>query len=428
MKKLFVGLLCAAMVLSTMSGCAGSTSTASGTTKAAGDAPATLTYMIWDTNQQAGMKAIADQFTKENPNIKVNVQVTPWDQYWTKLEASAKGGAMPDVFWMHADDIDEFVSGNTLMDLTDRVKGSTQVSMDNFPKAVVETSKVGDKIYGIPKDYGDLALWYNKTMFDVAGIKYPDDTWTWDTLLDAAKKLTDPSKGQYGFLAKEDGQNLFYNFIWQNGGTIIADDKKSAGYDKPEAKEAIQYLVNFVTSGYSPTQSQFSNTSAEQYMESGKGAMGLFGSWEVTEFEGNDYMKKNCDLAVLPKGKVRATDLNGLGNSVAANTKYPEQAWKFVEYMGTKEAMEIQGKSGAAIPAYKGTEQSWVDSDKDFNFKAYIDEADYGMPSPETPSKPTWSKFEQDIMTKVFSGQLAVNDGCDQLAQKINETIAAESK
>ncbi|MFA9379742.1 MAG: sugar ABC transporter substrate-binding protein [Acetanaerobacterium sp.] len=436
MKKIIAGLLCAAMIFSTMSGCTSSApSTADGASTGGitGDKTesVTLTYMIWDTNQLDGMKQIADQFMVHNPNITVNVQVTPWDasmQYWMKLEASAKSGAMPDVFWMHADQIAQYVSGNTLMDLTDKVAENPEVAMSNYPTAVVATSMVNDKIYAIPKDYTDFALWYNKTMFDAAEIAYPDNTWTWDTMFEAAKDLTDTSKGQYGFLAKEDGQNLYWNFIWQNGGTVISDDKKSSGFDQPAAQDAIAYLLNFIELGYSPTQEQFANTSPQQYMESGNAAMGVFGSQFVAEFEGNDYMKSNCDLAVLPKGKVRATNLNGLSNSIALNTKYPDQSWEFVKYMGTKEANEIQGKSGAAIPAYAGTAQTFVDTFDGFNLQAFIDQVGEGLPSPVTPSKPTWSQYEQDTMSKVFAFQLPIKEGMDDLAKQVNETIATESE
>jgi multiple sugar transport system substrate-binding protein len=426
MKKVLVAILSVLMVLSAMSGCKSSTSGTS--TAKADNGPVTLTYAIWDTNQLAGMKAMADQFTKENPNIKVNIQVTPWDsnmQYWTKLEAAAKSGTMPDVFWMHADEISDYVGANTLMDLTDKVKNDPAVAMTNYPKAVVSTSMVNDKIYAIPKDYTDFALWYNKTMFDAAGLKYPDESWTWDDLLKASKELTIPSKNQFGFLAKEDGQNLYWQFIWQNGGTVISSDQTSCGYDQPAAQDAINYLLNFIKLGYSPTQAQFANTTPMQYFETGKAAMGVFGSQFVAEFEGSDYVKKNCDLTVLPQGKERATDLNGLSNSISATTKHPDEAWKFVEWMGTKEAMEIQGKSGAAIPAYNGTEDSFINTYKGFNLKAFTDQVKYGLPSPQAPDKSTWSQYEQDSMSKVFALQTPVKTGMDALAKQIDDTIAS---
>ena len=79
----------------------------------------TLTFGFWDTNQEPGMKAIAEAYMAEHPNVKIETQVTPWDQYWMKLEAAAMGGALPDVFWMHSNQFFKYVSAGTLLDLTD---------------------------------------------------------------------------------------------------------------------------------------------------------------------------------------------------------------------------------------------------------------------------------------------------------------------
>ena len=70
------------------------------------------------------MRAIADAFTAKNPNIKVKVEVTDWDNYWTKLEAGATGGALPDVFWMHSNNFVKYASSGMLMDITDKIKNS----------------------------------------------------------------------------------------------------------------------------------------------------------------------------------------------------------------------------------------------------------------------------------------------------------------
>lgn len=78
-----------------LSACSGSSSG-----KSANNGKTVLTLALWDTNQKKAMQEMADAFTKENPNIKIKVEVTPWDQYWTKLQAGASGGNTADVFWM----------------------------------------------------------------------------------------------------------------------------------------------------------------------------------------------------------------------------------------------------------------------------------------------------------------------------------------
>jgi multiple sugar transport system substrate-binding protein len=81
------------------------------------DEPATLTFAFWDTNQEPGMRAIAGAHTALHPNVTIETQVTPWAKYWTKLETAAMGGEMPDVMWMHVNQITKYVEAGALLDL-----------------------------------------------------------------------------------------------------------------------------------------------------------------------------------------------------------------------------------------------------------------------------------------------------------------------
>ncbi|HEY8804567.1 MAG TPA: extracellular solute-binding protein, partial [Clostridium sp.] len=309
LRKIISVALISMVMLTTLAGC-GSSKTTGGTS----GKPVTLTYEIWDKNEQAGMQAIADSFHKLNPNITVKVEVTPWNDYWSKMEAGASSGTLPDVFWMHSNDFLKYANGDMLMDLTDTIKNSKDVKMSNFPKGLVDLYTLKGKVYAMPKDYDTIALWYNKTMFDQKGISYPDGTWDLNKLLSVAQKLTDPSKGVYGFVAPSDDQQGYYNFVYQNKGYILSPDKKKSGFGLAATKQAIQWDVN-LSQKYkvSPTQQQFADTSFATYFESGKAAMGLFGSWMVPEFKGNSYVTKNCNVAVIPHGETKATIYNGLG-------------------------------------------------------------------------------------------------------------------
>lgn len=387
----------------------------------------TLNYAIWDKNQEPGMRAIADAFEAKNENIKIKVEITPWSEYWTKMEAAATGGALPDVFWMHTKEFIKYSEGNQLMDITDKIKNSEIVDLNNFPKGLVDVYTLDNKNYAMPKDYDTIALWYNKALFDEKQIAYPDDTWDWNKLLEVAQQLTDKDKGNYGFAAPVQDQEGYYNFIFQNGGYVLSDDQKKSGFDSPETMEAIQFMVDLSQKyGVSPTQDKFAETTATQYFETGKVAMGLFGSWMVSEFTAIDYVKENCDLAVIPKNKEKATIYNGLGNSISSNTKYPEEAWKFVEFLGTEEANLIQAEYGAAIPAFKGTEAAWSEFGKDFNLAVYPEMLEYGVIYPNSKSSSKWREIEFEVLTKVWMKELTVEDGCKELAKRIDEVLATE--
>ncbi|MBC2580456.1 sugar ABC transporter substrate-binding protein [Clostridium sp. DJ247] len=420
LKKLVAIAVSVVTTLSMFTACgSSSTSSSSGNVN--------LTYAIWDKNQLPGMQAIADKFHEKNPNITVKVEVTPWDQYWTKLDAAASSGTLPDVFWMHSQNFLKYATNGALLDITDKIKGSKDVQMDNFPKGLVDLYSVQGKNYSIPKDYDTIGLWYNKKMFDEKGIPYPDETWDWNKLVDVAQKLTDSSKGVYGYVAPEDGQQGFYPYVYQNGGYILSPDKKKSGYDQPATKETIQWFVD-LSQKYkvSPTVQQLADTNYTQFFTSGKAAMAIFGSWMVSEFKANDYVRQNCNVAVIPHGKTKATIYNGLGNAASAKTKHPEEAWKFLEFMGTKEANEIQAQKAGVIPAYKGTEQGYVDANKEFNVKVYPEMLKYSVIYPNSETRPKWVQIEMEILTKVWAKQLTVEEGCNQLAKQMNDLLATE--
>jgi multiple sugar transport system substrate-binding protein len=396
--------------------------------KEAKDKEVNISYMIWDRNQEPGMRAIADRFEELNPGIKVKVEVLNWGDYWTKLEAAATGENLPDLFWMHATQFYKYANAGMLMELGDKVAADSEIDYSNYQEGLAKLYELDGKNYAIPKDIDTIGLWYNKTLFDKAGLSYPDETWTWDDLLEAAKKLTDTKNKVYGFAAPVNRQEGIDNLIYQNGGFVLSEDKKQSGYGKSEAQEAIQKWVDFSTKyKVSPTAEQFSETGPYEMLSSGRVAMMLLGSWMVAPNAENDYIRENCDIAVLPKMKKRASIANGLGNVVAATTKHPEAAWKFAKYMGSEEANLIQAKYASAIPAYKGTVEPWVEAtSKNFNTQAYVDELAYSVPFATSKTSDKWSQLFDEIMPAIFTGEKTVKEGTTEFADKMNALLATE--
>jgi len=441
MKRRFLafGLVLVMMCVVMLTGCGGSktdqpsgkeqTTDQSGSgnnaSKDTSSGPVTITYGLWDTNQAEGFKTMISEFEKENQNIKIEMQVTGWSEYWTALDVAASSGTLPDTFWMHTNSIYKYTSQEMIMDLTDKIAKSDKVKMENFPQGLVEIFNYNGKQYCVPKDYDTIGLWYNKTAFDEAGLKYPDETWTWDDLYEAAKKLTKPDKSQYGFLAALHNQEGFYNFIYQNGGTVITPDKKS-GYDDPKTIEAMEYYVRFVKEGLSPQ--VFDDSERAQLMQNGLVAMGLFGSWNLSGFAANEFMSQNCDVTVLPASPSggRASIFNGLGYAIAPNTKNEDAAWKWIEYLGSKEGQTRQAELGIAISAYNGTADAWVNSNKTFGIKCFIDMVKYAQIRPYSNTTTIWEDKVYEELRGAFTGEKTVEQACRDAARVMNECLAQE--
>lgn len=381
------------------------------------EAPVTITFAFWDTNQEPGMRAIADAYTAKHPNVTIETQVTPWTEYWTKLEAAAMGGELPDVMWMHANQITKYAEAGALLDLND-----LNYDYSPYPEGVTSLYVMNDVHYAIPKDYDTIALAYNKEIFDAAGVPYPDDTWDWAKLREVAIKLTNKDKGIYGFGVANTDQSGYHNFIYQNGGFVIKDGV--AGYDQAATQEAIQFYADlYLKDGVSPSPESFTDMSADDQFCAGKLAMLYVGSWMMSSYTQNEMINGKFDLTVLPKGKVRASIYNGLGYAGAANTKNPAVVKDFLAFCGTEEANILQAKAKAAIPAYKGTEHYFTDQ-FNFNIKCYSDMIEYGVQSPFSPKKSLWYDAQTEMMTSILSGQATVADACNALQATITEAEA----
>ena len=332
------------------------------------------------------------------------------------LEAAATGGSLPDVFWMHSNEIYKYGANDQLLPLDDLIKESG-LDLGKFPQGLVDIYKVNGHQYGIPKDFDTIALWYNKKLFDEAGVTYPTDKWTWDDLKEAAKKLTNKDKGIYGIATMLANQEGFYNFMYTNGGTALTSDNKS-GYTDPKTIEALEYYFSFGREGLSPTTGD-----AMDYFANDKAAMALFGSWRIGSIISND----KVDVVPLPsKDGKRVSIYNGLANAISAKTENKEAAWKFVNYLSSKEVQEKASKLGVAISAYEGASDVWVDTNKQFNLKSYIEEIKDAQIRPYTHETTKWEEKVYEILKPAYLGEKPVKEAAEEAAKAMNELIEEE--
>ncbi|WGK69387.1 sugar ABC transporter substrate-binding protein [Candidatus Haliotispira prima] len=386
-----------------------------------GEISGNLSFATWDSNQSPGMLANIDLFVQANPDVSVALEVTPWTEYWQKLRTAASSNNLPDLFWMHVIQFDLFASSDALMDLTDRIDSDPDVSLSNYPADLSKLFQYQDRQYAIPKDFDTIGLWYNKTLFDEAGVEYPNENWTWDDLVTAGKALTNEAEGIYGFLANNNEQEGWWNYIYQNGGAVVRPDGRS-GFDMPETIEAVQRYVDFILKdGIAPPIAE----ADDQQFFSGKIAMRQMGSWMVSSMNSNEYANANLDLAMLPTGpKTRATIYNGLGYAISAESKNPEAAWAFEKVLASEAGHRLQAEKGAAIPAFNNTLAPWANSfGSGFNLKAYPDQLQYAIGYPQAPGGAEWSPLMVETMGRLLSGEIGVEEGLTELAAKMNEII-----
>jgi len=383
----------------------------------ASDGKTHLKLQIWDVNQRAGMEAMCAAYTAKHPDVNIEVQVTSWGEYWTKLEAAGESNTMPDIFWMHTDQILYYADFGILADLTDLFDDvEPNYYKNHFSEVSLGNASGSDgRIYGVPKDKDNIVLVYNREMFDQAGVAYPDENWTWDDMTDASQKIYDAT-GKYGYMAYNDEQLGYWNFVYQNGGYILDPETNiRAGYTQPATADAIKYYVNLQKNDWCPDQTFFAETSPGTAFFSGMGSMFFEGSWNLL-----DAMKRypelvgKWDIAPLPKcpnpasGDGTGTISNGLCFATAAHGKNLEVVKDVLRFFGSEEGQRVQGESGAAIPAYLGLEDSWTTQFQKFdyllNVQVCYDQFDTCVQYINNATRRKWKSTVADEMVRVYNG------------------------
>lgn len=427
MKKALAAGLSLTMALG-LAACGGGSSD-SGNSGGSSSKSGELKVAIWDTNQQKGLEEIIADFTAET-GIKASVQVLDWNSYWTLLEAGATGGDMPDVFWMHSNEAVKYMSNDILLDITDKVNSSSKLEMDKFPQDLKDMYTYDGKIYAVPKDMDTIAMWYNKTMFDEAGIDYPTEDWTWDDFYEIAKKLTKDDGSQYGFaMNPSNEQDTWMNIVYTMGGTVIKEDGTS-GFDDPNTIKAMEFVDKLVKE-VCPPANTMSETGTDVLFQSGKVAMISQGSWMVAGFKENEYLTENCDVVRLPKDATTGESIsiyNGLGWAASAGTSMPDEAFQLIEWFGTKEMQQKQAELGVTMAAYEGMSEPWVKNTDVFNLQPYLDAMDNVQFRPHTNATLDWWNPMVEELKKPWSGEESMADACKNITTEMNEHIAEEQQ
>ncbi len=396
MKKLIALLLCASMALG-MAACTSSgkqdPTDAPATDAPATDGPATdapdgekveITYSYWGTpDEAASVQEVADKYNAENPGVHVTVMAIPNEEYVTKLNTMAVAKELPDCGIMNEGGVLDFAAKGLLADISSMYEGADSMPLDS----------ITFKSEGQPVAYSAaneiLFLYYNKDMFDAAGVEYPSATepMTWDEFVNTAKLLTLDANGNNATSADFDANSIVQygcnvdNWTWQlevwalsNGGRWFSEDGKECTINSPEVAESIQkvadlYLVDHVA----PYRPGLEDSGIQSTIAAGNVAMATGGTWNVgtcmntAEFE--------YGVARLPVMKNEVTICTGGPQVVFSQSKHPQEAMDFIKwYMQEENSWDSLIATGIWMPILEeyytdeALTHKWVDNP---NFPAY---------------------------------------------------------
>lgn len=307
-----------------------------------------------DSAFQRKVDEINRRFEASHPGTKIVIEGIP-GEYVQKMLLNHIAGAMPDVMVIDASSAAVFIDNGILSDLTPYFEKEPGLREQYWPN-VLSVYARGNEQFGLPNDFTPMVLYYNKRLFDEAGVPYPTDSWTREDFRAAAKKLT--KKDQYGF-AFTNWMAGWIMWLWNGGGDVLTDEavpKAQGAFDSPQNVETFAFLRDLITKDHSaPTLSEAAGLGVDLFA-AGRAAMAVSGHWSLVSYKESKNIKiEDLGVVALPAGpKDRSQTvlyMSAYGIPKAAKNK--DLAWEYVRYWASYEVQKDYNATGIAVCARK---------------------------------------------------------------------------
>jgi len=317
----------------------------------------TLRMSFWgDEEGLAAFQETVDEFEAVYPNI--HIQLERPEPYLDAVTVMIATGTAPDLMmiapqWFHA-----LAKGGAFLPLDSLIASDPDFGRELFIPQIWDLYQWDGVQYGVPPEWQIMSFWYNKDLFNERGLAAPDETWTWDTVREAARQLTvrqgDGEALQWGY-----GQSHWWGSwllqVWSAGGDLFSDDGGSVALDSPEAMQAFQFYYDLMW------QDETMPTPAEQSQAGGFGnafmngrlGMLLDGRWATRTFAASMKDRIAYDIAPMPRFGEQVNILHSNALTISRDTQHPEEAYRFFTFFNTNERAQIaQGRGGLVMPSY----------------------------------------------------------------------------
>ncbi|BEM82613.1 sugar ABC transporter substrate-binding protein [Serratia marcescens] len=379
----------------------------------------TLRYAVWDRNQLPAEQEIAKRFEQANPDIKIEIELTPSAQYFVKLDSAAAGGVAPDIFWINMPYFVQYAKNGIMEPLAPYIKDSG-LQLDDVVASSVKAYQYDGQQMAIPRDVDSIAVWYNKKLFDQAGVSYPTSDWSWDDLKNKATALKSGLKGAAFPLVMDlsiDGQDSYMNLLFQNGNHIVPKDGQPTDIANDKSIWVYQQLQGMMKDGLMPSAQQMSEVKTENIFQSNRAAMVYAGSWLAAPFANNPLINDHIGVVMMPKIERQSGVAHSLAFAMSAKSAHKQAAWKYIAFMSSEASQAELAK--VVIPANKTAAKVWAQQIQKVDVSPYIQTLEVTQAYPTAGTNtPKWQNMWIASLKKIFMGADAKQE-MDKSVKKI---------
>jgi multiple sugar transport system substrate-binding protein len=376
--------------------------------------------LFGDAVEVAGYRELVDAFAEVEPDIDVVLSpVATQDDLMARLTTSFAGGNPPDVFLLNFRRYGQFAAQGAIEEVQPYLDASEVLDEADYYEAPLEAFRFdGERLTCMPQNLSSLVVYYNRDLFEAAGLPLPAEGWTWDDMVAAAEALTDGET--YGLGVRPQLIRLA-PFVWSNGGELVDDEEAPTrlALDEPAAREALDRFLDLslVHGVVPPDAEEQSEDSESRFL---RGRLGLYLSSRVAVPTLRTIEGFRWDVAPLPvaPGGEPVSILHSDAYCLGAGAGQPERAWRFVEFAAGPEGQRILAASGRTVPSRRDVATSPVflePEEPPASSQVFLDAEPILRSTPRTA---TWSRVEKEgdaLLAEVFYGRVDRDAGIRRL-------------
>lgn len=379
-----------------------------------------VSFMVFgEPAEIAAYQTLVDAFQARHPDIRVDLRsVAGQGDYLKQLVTAYSAGAAPDVVLLNHRRVPQFAAQGAFEALGPYLDKSTVLRPGDLYSQALEAYRWDGKLWCVPQNVSSLVVYYNRALFDAAGVAYPTAGWTWDDFLKAARALTRDLNGdgqpeQYGAGVAPELMRLA-PFIWQNGGQLLDDTAQPTrlALDTPEALAALRWFVDLQVKEHvvADAAAEQAENSETRFMN---GRLGMYFNSRRTVPTFRTIKDLDWDVAPLPQGLKTASILHSDGYCLSAKTQNKAAAWTFIEFANAAEGQKIMAGTGRTVPSLRQVAESAAFLDpnqRPAHSQVFLDVISSVRAMPMLAGWPAIEETANNEIKRAFYGQTTVEE------------------
>ena len=382
--------------------------------------PVTITYCNFNASggNEETLQRMYEAFHEEYPNITVEIETIAIDDYFTQMQTRVVGGTAPDCYELNIENFASYANNGVLAEITG-------VDLSSLDETALSAFNVNGTQYGLPGNFSNVVLIYNKDLFDQANIDYPNADWTQEDVQEAAEAIRALGDDIYGYYQPLT-YNEFYKACAQFGGSLLNEDRTEFTINSPENVAAAQMMADRVlVSNVQPTEVQMGGMGDWDLFMSGRLGMIPTGIWAFQTFtDGCDF---EWDITIEPGQEQKATHFFSNGLVINAESENKEAAATWITWLASSPtAAQIRIEAGWDLPAVNDQEtlSSYLDITPPENRQAVFDSLDYLVVPPVIEDYALMSDIIGECLSAAANGSMTVQEALDQAQAQCEAQIS----